>query len=207
MHKETLAQETAKLFARLGKDGNLRKDGFYLAGGTALALHLGHRQSIDLDFFTKERDLPKYLLEYLESVGKFKVVQQEDRTLHAILNGVRISFISFPYPLLYPLLEMEGVMLADERDIATMKISAISGRGAKKDFIDLYVLLQKYSLEDILADFERKFAGREYSRLHILKSISYFDDANAEDEPVMLARYSWADVKNKLTSEAKRLAE
>ncbi len=206
MHRETLEKNAAKLFARLGSGGILSSEGFYLAGGTALALHVGHRQSIDLDFFTEKHDLPPRLIEYLETVGKLLVVQEEDRTLHGVLDDVRISFMSYPYKVLYPLLEFDGIKLADARDIAAMKIAAISGRGAKKDFIDLYALLQKYSLEDILADFERKFAGREYSRLHILKSISYFDDAEQEEEPIMLASFSWADVKKKMTAEAKRLA-
>ena len=105
-----------------------------------------------------------------------------------------LSF-KYPYELLFPKKEYEGVYLADERDIAAMNILAISGRGSKKDFVDLFVLLKKYSLEDIFGFFNEKYKEYNYNILHILKSLIYFSDADLDPEPVYLKSISWDEVK------------
>jgi hypothetical protein len=93
---------------------------------------------------------------------------------------------------------------ADERDIAAMKIDAVSSRGSKKDFIDIYFLLEKYSLSDLLEIFEKKYAAIKFNRVHILKSLSYFEDAESEPMPIMLKPISWEDVKKKIVAETNR---
>jgi hypothetical protein len=110
-----------------------------------------------------------------------------------------------PYHLLFPLVEFEGSRLADERDIAAMKLDAVSSRGSKKDFIDIYFLLEKYSLPELLEIFEKKFAAIKFNRIHILKSLSYFEDAENEPMPIMLKPVSWEDVKKKIVAEANQI--
>ena len=108
------------------------------------------------------------------------------------------------YGLAFPLLAFSGVKLADERDIAAMKIDAISSRGSKKDFIDLYFLLEKYPLKKLLEFFEKKYINIKYNKLHILKSLVYFEDAESEPMPVMIKKTDWAEVKDLIKKEVKK---
>lgn len=207
MHKETLAPQTAALFAKLAASGIVAPQaGFYLAGGTALALQIGHRQSEDLDFFTAAHTLLANLISELASIGHLEAIQEEAGTIHAVLDGVKVSFLSFPYPLAFPTIACNGIALADQRDIAAMKLSAVSSRGAKKDFFDIYFLMQSYPLSQMILFFETLFAGQEYNTLHILKSLAYFDDAEADPEPIMLIPVTWGEVKEVIAREAHALA-
>lgn len=178
------------------------KKQFYLAGGTALALQLGHRKSIDLDFFIA--DFPKHqLLIQSLSALKPKIINQAQGTLDMDIDGVKVSFLEYKYPLINPTENYLGVAMASIIDIACMKLTAISSRGAKKDFIDLYFLLKKYTLSDIFDKFEKKYQGVKYQKLHILKSIVYFADADVEPDPDMLIPISWDEVKKDLEEKVK----
>jgi predicted nucleotidyltransferase component of viral defense system len=173
---------------------------FYLAGGTALAVHLGHRISIDLDFFTPEHFAVVSLRDNLAALGTLTVTSEsEDGTFNGILNGVSVSFF------IYPVIPFAGISLADERDIAAMKIDAVSSRGSKKDFIDIYFLLEKYHLQELIGFFETRFCNIQYNKLHILKSLSYFENAEEEAMPKMIKAVSWDEVKRKISQEAKKL--
>ncbi|MDO8569778.1 MAG: nucleotidyl transferase AbiEii/AbiGii toxin family protein [bacterium] len=168
---------------------------FYLAGGTALALLLGHRISVDLDFFSKDTFSVSLLIEKLNTLGSLKIEDQSETTFNGSLDGVKISFFYYPYQLLFLTKEYNGVFLADERDIGAMKVQAISSRGSKKDFVDLFVLLKKYSLQELFDFFHKKYEKFNYNQLHILKSISYFYDADTNPEPVYIHPISWVEVK------------
>jgi hypothetical protein len=172
---------------------------FYLAGGTALALEFGHRKSIDLDFFSKEKFSTAELKKFLPTVGNIIVVGEEGGTLHCTIDSVKVSFLRYEYELLFPLIEFRGVRLADERDIAAMKIDAISSRGSKKDFFDMNVLLKKYQLSELLVFFEKKFNNIQFNMLHILKSLTFFADAEDEPMPMMLEDEKWENVKKTIT--------
>jgi hypothetical protein len=126
-------------------------------------------------------------------------------TLNGILDGVSISFFIYPYENTYPLVPFGGVFLADERDIAAMKIDAISSRGSRKDFTDTYFLLKKYQLSELLSFFEMRFKNIHYNKLHILKSLSYFEDAEKNPSPVMLREVSWSEIKRTILSSVKKL--
>ena len=203
MHQETISGTTERVLAKVSDQ---LKGGFYLAGGTALAIELGHRRSIDLDWFSAADFSHLILKKTMSDAGSFELNGEEEGTIHGVLDGVRISFLRYPYPLLFPVIAFEGASLADERDIAAMKIDAVSSRGSKKDFIDLYFLLEKYSLAELLEIFERKYAGIKFNELHILKSLSYFDDAESEPMPVMLMPVSWEEVRKKITAEVDQMA-
>jgi hypothetical protein len=107
--------------------------------------------------------------------------------------------------LLFPLIKFGGIKLADERDIAAMKIDAISSRGNKKDFIDLFFLLEKYSLTELIDFFEKKYKDIEYNKLHIFKSLVYFNDAESEPMPIMIKKAEWETVKEKIKAEVKKM--
>ena len=206
MFKETLAQPTEQLWNLfLGSDIVAPQSGFYLAGGTSLALQLGHRQSDDLDFFTQSEFLPDRITEQMQHLGTLSVTQEEPRTINAVLDNVKVSFLSYPYPLAFPFLVLDGLLLADERDIAAMKLSAIAGRGAKKDFFDVFFLLKKYSLAEILGFFETMFIDKQYNRLHILKSLVYFEDAEQDPDPIMVIQIHWNEVKEYIAKEVNAL--
>jgi hypothetical protein len=201
MHKEAISKSTERVLAKItGQIGS----GFYLAGGTALAIQLGHRLSIDLDWFSANDFSRNTLREMLSRAGHFELTEEEEGTMHGLLDDVRMSFLRYPYPLLFPLVEFEGSRLADERDIAAMKLDAVSSRGSKKDFIDIYFLLEKYPLSDLLEIFEKKYAAIKFNRIHILKSLSYFEDAESEPTPIMLKSVSWEEVKKKIVAETNR---
>lgn len=195
LHPETLYPKTREVLEKLSKERFLR--GFYLAGGTALALQLGHRKSIDLDFFSSEFPRKEVVLNSLRGYI-LKIVQEVTGTLDLLVDDVQVSFLEYKYPMLEDRVEFLNVMMASVVDIGCMKISAISSRGSKKDFVDLYFILQSMTLVDLLKKFSEKFEGAEYSEAHILKSLTYFDDANKDPESDYLKWVNWSEVKDSI---------
>src|ERR1035437_3344435 len=157
---------------------NFSSDGFYLAGGTGLALLIGHRDSVDFDFFKKENFDTVTLKEKLEKVFKgheIFISQEERNTLSCeIDNEIHLSFLGYPYELQKPLIGSEYFDIASIEDIACMKISAIVSRAMERDYVDLYFILQKISLDDLLDLCEKKY--QPFSRMVALKSLSFYDD-------------------------------
>ncbi|HEC36453.1 MAG TPA: hypothetical protein ENI39_07960 [Anaerolineae bacterium] len=180
---------------------------FYLAGGTAVALHLGHRRSYDLDFFTPEREFPIDLpRRELEPLGELIVLHEGTGTFVGTLGGGQLSFFIYPYSLLEPFVPFEGIQVASLPDLAAMKLEAISSRGTKRDFVDLYQICQTvFPLVEVFRHFERKYAGVRYSMFHLLKSLAYFDDAEPDPMPEMLIPLDWAEVKQFFEGEVQRL--
>jgi len=158
------------------------KGRFYLAGGTALALQIGHRDSVDFDFFTPEPFDTTALSEELNTIFTGHTVQktQDERdTLSVLIDGcVRASFFTYPYPLVGTTLDEPYLRIASKDDIACMKLSAITGRATEKDYVDIFFLLKEYSLEHVLKLAQKKFANIDPSL--ILKSLVYFDDITEE---------------------------
>lgn len=192
--------------ALLGKSHLL--DFAYLAGGTACALQLGHRVSIDLDFFTPKEFDAKAIIHPLQGVGNFELEQESWGTILGYFEEVRFSLFIYQYPLLFSPKPFVGIQLADLRDIGAMKIDAISSRGIKRDFIDLYFLCQKgISLKEMLAFYDRKYGKLSSNRIHIQKSLVYFVDAEASPEPKMLKNVDWEKMKTFFVKETKQLAE
>src|ERR1700686_4929141 len=178
---------------------------FYLAGGTGLALRLGHRRSVDLDFFLGEDFNEDSLQQKLQHLEGFALVAKEPGTIYANIRKTKVSFIAYAYPILFPFQPFLGVNVADSRDIGCMKISAIASRGTKRDFVDLYRLTQEYDLKHLLGWFTTKFSQTNYSMPHILKSLSFFEEAEQDPMPHMLMSLSWEEVKQFFAREAPRL--
>ena len=148
------------------------QDRFYLAGGTSLALQLGHRDSIDFDFFTQEAIDTGKLFEELREVfvgHEILKTQEEKNTLTLVVDGsVKLSFFTHTYPLIRDSIRDEYLTLASLEDIACMKLSAITGRATNKDYVDLYFLLEKFSLQDLLSFAEEKYPELKGETHHVL---------------------------------------
>jgi predicted nucleotidyltransferase component of viral defense system len=171
---------------------------FYLAGGTALALLEGHRVSVDLDLFSPSLNDTESLLEDLEShlQSKPTVTSIGRRALDLVISGVRVSLIRYAYPLLQPtlLIQADSLPLADRDDIASMKLSAITNRGSRKDFIDLWLLIDRYrSLSEYLELFKQKYVKRDIG--HVVRSLTYFAEADDDPPLKLLAPISWNRLK------------
>lgn len=202
-HKEVISRQVERSLGDLRDLGVL--DRCYLAGGTGLALHLGHRRSQDLDFFSSEKVEPETLIQKLQMLPGFALVAKSTETLHATFHGIKISFLGYSYPLLFPLESFLRVPIADPRDIACMKLSAIAGRGTRRDFVDLYVVASQYGLRQVLGWFKQKYAQANYSLLHILKSLTYFEDAEKDPMPDMIESIDWEAVKQFFSREVPHL--
>lgn len=165
-----------------------------LVGGTALALQYGHRLSVDLDFFGRIPEDALTMQEELETLGELKVIKESTKIRIYQLDGIKIDFVDYSrYPWLSDSVIEEGIKLAAPCDIAAMKVNAIEGRGTKKDFIDIYVLLQHYSLNEILEFYKAKYP--EHSILRALMSLTYFDDADLQMPPPMFNLPDWDEIK------------
>lgn len=202
-HRKVIPASTEECLRALKGAGAL--DGFYLAGGTGLALQFGHRLSLDLDFFCSDPFDEAALVQRIEALSGFALVSRAPQTLHATVESTKVSFLGYKYPVLYPASSFLDVPVADPHDIACMKVSVLSARGAKRDFIDLYYCAQRYGLAEILALFERKYEQAHCSKVHVLKSLTYFADAVKEPMPHMLVPLAWNEVELFFRREVPRL--
>jgi hypothetical protein len=205
MHPKVLEPESWDVVKSLSRHGII--DGWVLVGGTALALQLGHRRSDDLDFFTIGSFETDLLLERLAGIGKVFVHDRGHRTLHTTLESVRVSFLAAQAPFLFPGTTYRGLTIADPRDIAVMKLVAVGGRGSRKDFVDLYFYLRSGGdLAQAMIWLENRFKSIDYNSYHILKSLTWFEDAEQEPMPRMIKDVSWTQIKNGIIREACRLS-
>jgi hypothetical protein len=190
-HPEAITSSTEQTLRHLSTASVLSD--FYLAGGTGLALQFGHRLSEDLDFFTKDLFDEDALIQRIQRMPGFSVVAKAPSTLHANIQGTKVSFLGYAFPMLFPLARFLEVCIADAGDIACMKISAIASRGTRRDFVDLYTSAQRWSLAELLGLFDRKYAQTAYSKIHILKSLTFFEDAEKDPMPHLLTPIDWGE--------------
>jgi predicted nucleotidyltransferase component of viral defense system len=201
MFTQTLPLPTAALIQDL--KGNTFLNDFYLSGGTALSLQLGHRESEDLDFFNQQNFSPATIQNHLEKLGTLESVEIADGTLNCLLNDVKLQFLQYSYPLLEEFITWESIKLSSVLDIACTKLITVSMRGSKKDFIDIYVLLEKYSLTELMTYLDKKYQGVNYNHAHILKSLVFFEDADKQPMPRMHKDIEWSHIKNMISSQVK----
>ncbi len=183
---------------------------FYLAGGTGLSILLNHRISVDVDLFSKGKKLDNkdraLLIKRLKKLWDFKILAEKEGTLEIRKGITLISFFHYPYDLVKPLVDFNGIKIASIEDIGLMKISAIIGRGEKKDFIDLYFILQEINLYELLQLGKKKFPAYQSFETLALKSLLYFDDAEKEPMPRMIKQVEWEEVKEFLKKEVYAVA-
>lgn len=173
----------------------------FLVGGTSLALQLGHRISVDIDLFSETDFETEEILTELRKDLELQVIMQKEKNSLIVnvrkknTNGefVKVDFVKYAYPLLKELRNEDGIRLLSVEDIIPMKLSAIANRGAKKDFFDIYELLKTYSLSHMLDLFSKKYP--DIAHFHIIKSLTYFDDAESEFDPLTLNNTEWKIVK------------
>ncbi len=183
---------------------------FNLVGGTSLSLQIGHRLSIDIDLFTiNDFDTSEIVLELKEDLH-FDIVQQNPNTLTLNIEYpinsnqfIKVDILKYPYPLLNSIIKNDGIRLLSIEDIIPMKLSAISNRGAKKDFYDIYFLLDKYSLKEMLELFSKKFPN--INHFHLIKSLTYFNTADEDANPKVFKKLSWEQVKEKIVKASTEL--
>jgi len=176
--------------------------GFSLAGGTALALQIGHRKSIDLDFFgARPIDIDE-IVGLLEPLGNLQLLQHTRNILILNINGVKVDFVNYKYPWLRAIQIVEDIRLASLPDIGAMKLGAIAGRGKKRDFTDLYFLLQQFTLSELLGFYREKYPdGNEFL---VLRSLTFFDDAEEDQKLELFEKADWLEVKRTIDVAVKK---
>ncbi|HUD44686.1 MAG TPA: nucleotidyl transferase AbiEii/AbiGii toxin family protein [Patescibacteria group bacterium] len=205
MFTKTLLPDTLRAIKLIANIPTIKNA--YLAGGTALALQLGHRVSVDLDFFTQEKIDENAIASDLSKLSEFNETQRAWRTLIGKVGETKFSIFYYKYKLIDTILPFEGIILASKKDIAAMKIHAISDRGTKRDFIDAYLLAKEFTLDKMLDYYDQKYGSLEEKLYIILKSLDYFVDADLDIMPTMLINISWEDVKKYFHQEVQRLAK
>lgn len=201
LHYEGIEAETLGLLKRLVTLPELEP--FALVGGTGLALQLGHRLSVDLDFFTREDFDREKLESALEKNFSFEVLGRDSFSLNCMVDRIKVDFIRHHYLLVRELVTEDGITLWSVEDIAAAKISAITKRGAKKDFYDLAEILKHIPLDSVLSLFEKKYPSAE--RFMAMKSLCWFEDADEEPDPISLRKISWEEVEGMVLKAVKEL--
>lgn len=205
MHTEILTPAQKSILPGLSRA--LAGSDYYMAGGTALALQIGHRPSVDFDWFVRKVGDPETLLKKLKQAQlNFIVLSIDLETIYLDINSVQVSFIGYDYPMLLPplLWKEYDIYLAAIDDIACMKLSAIAGRGSRKDFIDLYIIIKKFKpLKAYLDLFMKKYSQRDIG--HIVRSLVFFEDADDEPDVKMNMSINWSEIKREFENWVKKL--
>lgn len=208
-HYETLPYQTKKALDFLSSAQWLKKSKWYLAGGTALALQTGNRKSLDLDFFTENKEFNvKKLIAHFTEKKDWNTDIEENNTVYGELFKAKVSFIAYPFFVPKQKMLLHGnVQVLNKTDIAVMKVTAISQRGKKRDFFDLYWCAQNIEpLETIIMRLKTQYPSIAHNYHHILKALVYFDDAENDPEPTIYFDANWKKVKKFFTKEIPLIA-
>ncbi len=200
LHIEAIEPETLVLLRNIQSIPAFEH--FRLVGGTALALQFGHRKSIDLDFFGDTKFETINFEAELNKVGEVQNLMARRSIRSYSINDIKVDFVEYPYPWIGEKLIIDGVIMADLKDISAMKMAAITNRGAKKDFFDLNFLLDHLSLESMVNNYSQKY--HDSSEFLLYKSLNYFEEAEEDDDPDSLDNITWHQVKNRIRSEHKK---
>ena len=205
MFDEILSPETWNLLKILRPEDLPQNS--YLAGGTAVALYLGHRRSADLDFFTPAEFIEIQWEEKLKNKLGFTLLKRDWQTLIGYIDKVKFSLFGYRYKGIAPPELYLDIPVASLPDLAAMKLDTLIGRGTKRDFIDIYFLAQKYSLEDLFSFYQKKYGNFEERSLMLKKALVYFRDADKEEMPDMVIPAGWPEIKKWMTKEIQRLSK
>ena len=197
LHYETIHPDTLELLRKI-QSLEMFKDA-RLVGGTALSLQLGHRKSIDLDFFGSVDISLQRIASELSTFASVSPLSESRMMCFLIVDGVKVDIVNYPYPWIDEAVIEDGVILAGIKDIAAMKLSAITNRGTRKDFVDFYYLLKYFHFEDLINFYVQKYSDAQL--FTTLKSLTYFDDAEQDPMPAMITTLEWEDVKSLIVAE------
>jgi hypothetical protein len=200
LHFKTVDSATLELLKKLMKLPALSEK--RLVGGTSLALQTGYRKSDDLDLFGPTSVDESELSKQFTGVGESVMIHNTANIHIWRINGIKVDIVDYPYEWISKCKVESGIRLAGKEDIAAMKLSAITGRGSKKDFYDIYFLLKEFSLEQMLQFYKKKYP--QGTLFLVLKSLAYFGDADENFEPTLIKHVFWKDVKTSVISEIDR---
>jgi len=202
MFETVLLPQTKSLLKKLRPD-NLPRNS-YLAGGTAVALHLGHRCSADLDFFTPTEFIETQWQEKFKKDLGFKLLKRDWQTLIGHIGEVKVSLFAYKYRQIGHSETYYQVSVASLPDLAAMKLETIIGRGTKRDLIDIYFLSQKFTLKKLFAFYQRKYGNLEEREIMIKKALVFFGEADKDEMPKMLVSANWKEIKKWFLNEVKK---
>ncbi len=202
LQTRTVAPELVELLIKLMNEKSFSE--FNLAGGTALALQLGHRSSVDIDMFGHSEIKPALFYDILSSFGEIVERQSSVNIYISEINKIKVDFVNYSrFPQIDQIIEIQGIRMFAPKEIAAMKLNAISGRGSKKDFIDLYFLLKTFTLEEMIGFYREKYT--DVSEFLMLKSLSYFGDADTQPQPKVFTDFNWEKCKKTILQEVNKL--
>ena len=210
LHLDILPSQTKTALDFLSKQPWLKESGWYLAGGTALSLHAGHRKSFDLDFFTQQKGFGNnQLLSHFLAVKEWETNINKENTVYGNLFSAKISFIT--NPLFIPkqnFTQYRSVNIIGPLDVAVMKVITVSQRGRKRDFYDLFWCAKNLEpLEGIVQKLPSQYPNIAHNYHHVLTSLVYFDDAESDPEPEIYFDAKWEEVKGYFNREVPRIAQ
>ncbi len=200
LHRETVSESSLDLLIRLG--GRPELGAFALAGGTSLALRFGRRLSVDLVFF-QEAFENEALTEFLKREFAFDRRRSLPTGVAGFVKGVRVDFVKYRYPLVEAFEVRQGARLMSLPDVVAMKLSAVTNRGAKKDFYDLHELIARLGLPKLMAFYQAKFPGTD--PMMLARCLTYFEDAETQEDPVSLKGQSWPGVKAGMAAAVRKM--
>lgn len=175
---------------------------FGLGGGTNLALRLGHRISVDLDFFTNSTfDTSQLFYQLTKTFKSTELLFEKNQTMILTIDDIKVDFVSYPFPWLQSFDAVDGIRLISYHDLIPMKLQAASNRNAKKDYWDIATLLQQFKLEEMLQIFKKKFPNVDIG--YIVHSLTDFEKADTDLDPVVLTNITWTKIKDELIHEVK----
>lgn len=166
-------------------------------------MQIGHRNSVDIDLFGHLTAAEFEITYALQNLGKLNHISKSKNINIYAIDNIKIDIVNYPYPWLETNIEEQKLRMAGLKDIAAMKLAAITGRGTKKDFIDVYFLLKKYSLIEMINFYKEKYS--DGSEIIVLKSLSYFTDAENDENPKMFRKVSWEKIKETIRKELKTI--
>lgn len=192
MFENTLSSNSLKFIREIKSDS--LPDGSYLGGGTAIALQIGHRKSLDLDFFTQTQFNEAQWQQKLEEEVGFDLIQKDWQTLVGSVQDIKFSLFYYKHALIGETKDFYNIKLASLEDLSAMKLDTVISRGTRRDLIDIYFLAQKFSLSSMFEFYDRKFGNFKDREIMIKKALIYFEDAEKDETPDMLIPFDWNEL-------------
>lgn len=207
LHREILNQEQERILDQLEF---ISATSLYLGGGTALALQVGHRTSVDFDFYiSKQFDVVKMKRMFMNGLPGARLLgESSDGTLRVAVENTEVSVFYYPYPLIDRLVNFPPVKLASLKDIAAAKVAAVVQRARQRDFVDIYYLAKELGFTEVVKSAYKKFPWYEENSGIVIKSLGYFEEADRDAEAnrvkVFDKSITWQVVKSQITQELKK---
>jgi predicted nucleotidyltransferase component of viral defense system len=202
LYRKTVAPETFRLLETISSIADLSE--FSLKGGTALALQMGHRISVDLDFFGNKEFSPDEIVDLLQDLKPLTMISQRKNILILNVQNVKVDFVNYRYPLIADLIREGSIRLHAPEDIAAMMLAAIAGRGRKRDFYDIHFLFSLFTLRQMMDYYNRKF--EDGSEMMVARSLTFFEDADLDEMPNLVGELvPWPNVRHRILQEVRSL--